>query len=443
MPLERLSAIPDVPRIVARDRDLPVGQAANAADGALADLVRGQQGYWARYKGLKLTSHFQPIYSLSHCRPIGHEGLLRAFDGNGLALSPASVIGSTENSGELQYLDRLCRFLHVANYDHLDADGLLFLNVHPEIVSSGPDGALGEFLPELIEGAGLSPARIVIEVMEQAVEDDCGFAKTLDYMRDLGCLIAMDDFGAGHSNFDRIWTLKPDLVKLDRGFALRVMADSRAHRLLPQIAGFIHEAGALVLLEGVETCEQATLALDADVDFVQGYYFGMPAPRPVSTDTAHVAIEELWHGYSSRQLGATSRYREAIAPYERAIYIAAMRLQRGKPMAESCAGFHTLAWAQLCYLLDGSGWQIGPGLTAPQSDAKKSGMGIDNALPEHTCWSRRPYFRRAVQHPEKVQVSRPYLSLSSGKVCVTVSIAFRHQGELRVLCGDLALPDRY
>lgn len=135
--------------------------------------------------------------------------------------------------------------------------------------------------------------------------------------------------------------------------------------------------------------------------------------------------------------------REAIAPYERAIYIAAMRLQRGKPMAESCAGFHTLAWAQLCYLLDGSGWQIGPGLTAPQSDAKKSGMGIDNALPEHTCWSRRPYFRRAVQHPEKVQVSRPYLSLSSGKVCVTVSIAFRHQGELRVLCGDLALPDRY
>ena len=56
-------------------------------------------------------------------------------------------------------------------------------------------------------------------------------------------------------------------------------------------------------------------------------------------------------------------------------------------------------------------------------------------------WSRRPYFGHAVENPGKAHVTRPYLSISTGLLCVTVSIAFRNwDDELQVLCGDVHWP---
>jgi hypothetical protein len=49
---------------------------AEAEQAPGADIVHSANGVLARYKGLTLTSHFQPIFSVSHCRAIGHEGLL-------------------------------------------------------------------------------------------------------------------------------------------------------------------------------------------------------------------------------------------------------------------------------------------------------------------------------------------------------------------------------
>jgi hypothetical protein len=52
-------------------------------------------------------------------------------------------------------------------------------------------------------------------------------------------------------------------------------------------------------------------------------------------------------------------------------------------------------------------------------------------------WSRRPYFRRAIEHPGRVQISRPCLALATAKSCVTLSIQLRSpDGQLLVLCGD-------
>ncbi|MCP2820997.1 EAL domain-containing protein, partial [Salmonella enterica subsp. enterica serovar Typhimurium] len=94
------------------------------------------------------------------------------------------------------YLDQLCRYLHVNNHAAQDThDGWLFLNIHPEVFRSGPDSDLSDFLPELSEHPDIDPRRIVIEVMEQAVSEHAGFARTVEYLRGLGCMIALDDFG--------------------------------------------------------------------------------------------------------------------------------------------------------------------------------------------------------------------------------------------------------
>ncbi|MBL8472538.1 MAG: EAL domain-containing protein [Rhodocyclaceae bacterium] len=406
-----------------------------------ADIVNSQDGVFAAYGPWRLTSHFQPIFSLSHCRAIGHEGLLRTFDEDGFPISPGRVISSARDFATLKFIDQLCRFLHVQNHElHGRPEGWLFLNVHPEVFRRGPEPDFGDFLPELSREGGMDPHRIVIEVMEDAVADHDGFAQTVDLLRARGCLIALDDFGAGHSNFDRIWTMQPEIVKLDRSFAKKASEESQARRLLPRIVSLIHEAGSLVLLEGVETPQQALLAMDSDIDFVQGYYFAMPQADPVDTRRVSPAIDELWDKCRTEQTESMRRYRELVAPYQAAITDAVDAMVNGTPMAGACAEFLRLSRAEHCYLLDDQGWQVGANLPA-QHLAPRS-AGSFHSLNSHAegRWSRRPYFRRALDQVGKLQVSRPYLSIASGQLCVTVSQSFLLHGQVHVLCGDLSWP---
>jgi hypothetical protein len=52
-------------------------------------------------------------------------------------------------------------------------------------------------------------------------------------------------------------------------------------------------------------------------------------------------------------------------------------------------------------------------------------------------WLRRPYFRAAISAPERVHVTRPYLSINEALPCVTLSVATRVGGQTCVLCGDI------
>ncbi|WP_026224520.1 sensor domain-containing phosphodiesterase [Methyloversatilis thermotolerans] len=416
--------------------------AAEADQRPGADIVHHAQGVLARYQGLTLTSHFQPIFSVSHCRAIGHEGLLRATDAEGTPVAPTRVISSPRSYEDLRYLDQLCRYLHVSNHAATaPSGGWLFLNIHPEVFRRGPDEDLSDFLPELTDHPEIDPRHIVIEVMEQAVSENEGFARTVEYLRGLGCMIALDDFGAGHSNFDRIWTLQPEIVKLDRSFATKSVEDPSARRLLPQIVSLIHEAGSLVLLEGVETEAQAVAALDADIDFIQGFYFAMPQARPVDTREMNVVLNTLWERFDLTRGHGAARYRELIAPYIHALGSSAVLMEEGAPMDDACRSFLDLERADCCFLLDAEGRQVGRNVRASSAHGRPDSQYRELSMNRHARWSRRPYFRRAIENVGKVQVTRPYLSISSGLLCVTVSIAYRAwNDELRVLCGDLHWP---
>jgi EAL domain-containing protein (putative c-di-GMP-specific phosphodiesterase class I) len=88
-----------------------------------ADIVRDASGVSAGYEGLKLTGHFQPIFSLSHCRAIGHEDLLRAADADLNPVAPGEIIAGTPDYEDLRYLDQLCRYLHATNHSARDTHG--------------------------------------------------------------------------------------------------------------------------------------------------------------------------------------------------------------------------------------------------------------------------------------------------------------------------------
>jgi EAL domain-containing protein (putative c-di-GMP-specific phosphodiesterase class I) len=370
-----------------------------------------------RWGDMALFSHFQPIYSLSHTRVVGHEALLRARNIQGQPVTPPEIFQACRGQVELARCDNLSRIVHVANFSAaLPQEQWLFLNVHPDVFQllcrDEGDGSLGQ----LIRHFNIVGEKLVLEVLESTVQDPQAFEASIEVARHHGCLIAIDDFGAGHSNFDRVWRLRPDIVKLDRSLVERAAKDRRAQRVVSQMVSLLHECGALVLMEGVETLDEAMLAMESDADMVQGYFFGRPQPPLIPSGHTPVSLSDLNAGLNQRREVQRQNYRSSVGPYRHAIGNAGVLLSAGRPMEVACRDFLTLPGAELCYLLDARGFQIGGNLWRDSSSVDYARAFEPLRESKGACWARRPYFRRAAGSVGVVQITRPYRSSTATRL---------------------------
>jgi EAL domain-containing protein (putative c-di-GMP-specific phosphodiesterase class I) len=403
--------------------------------------VRGVAGASSDYLGYRLASHFQPIYSLTHHRAIGHEALLRATHiATGAPVPPMALFASVDADAARVSLDRAALVQHLAAYTGGDANEWLFLNVHPRSLASTAGPAIPE-LAAALAAHGLRPGQVVIEVLESTLPDDADFDRRIDELRELGCLVSLDDFGAGHSNFDRVFRLRPEIVKLDRSVVVRAEVDPHARRIASQMVSLLHECGCLVLMEGIETDEGAYTALRCDVDFVQGYHFGRPAPTLAGGAGLH-ALRAAWDRFDRQSATDDRSWHEQMSPYKQSIELASVLLAGGATMDDACGRFLSQAGADMCYLLDKRGRQVvgnafRPGLSHHRLDGAERFAPLRDT--GHARWSRRAYFRGAEASPNMAQVTRPYMTLQGSRMCFTVSIQFDMGGCTRVLCGDASL----
>src|SRR5258705_3229760 len=103
---------------------------ASAPHGFDVEVTSGLERFSAQHGDLTLTSVFQPIFSLSHMRAVGYEGLLRAHDSLDLPVSPLDVFGQAARLGDVLQVDRLAQSLHLENFKTLGSEReLLVLNV--------------------------------------------------------------------------------------------------------------------------------------------------------------------------------------------------------------------------------------------------------------------------------------------------------------------------
>ena len=403
-------------------------------------LQTGSNQTVGNFAGLAIRSHFQPIFSVAHSRTVGFEGLMRPSDVDENPVSPLDAFKMGRDFSHVLTLDRLSSAVHIHNFLDLKADGWLFLNMNTEVfLDSVYDG---NFLAELLKAAGLAPHRVVIEILEQGMLNELRLGEAVQFFRKQGFLIALDDFGAGHSNFDRVWNLQPDIVKLDRSMITQAGSNLRIRRMMPVMVSLLHEAGSLVLMEGIETAGEALMAMDADADFVQGYYFAAPAEALPPEEKSRALFDQLWTDFREVTLPEVSFHRREVGPFLNAIGYAASLIESGIPLAHAASGFLDLPGAERCYLLDSEGRQIGENMVNPRQMATADQRYSPLANSKGANWSRRFYFRRALEHPGKVQVTRPYLSIAGANQCITVSIGSLVDGEMRVLCGDVNWRDR-
>jgi len=239
-------------------------------------LEREGEELVSKFIGLQLRSTFQPIYSTILGKALGYEALIRPSIGPSDPLAPAFAFGFADNQGRLVKFDRVARTLHALNYLHLpDTRGLLFLNVHPKLLVSV--NAHGQVFERILHAHSVPTHKVVIEILESAVDADKPLVEAIGNYRDRGYHIAIDNFGSKHSNLDRLWKLAPDYVKLDLSIIHEAENNPKVRRMLPKLIEIIHELGARAVVEGIENEAQYKVALDAGATLLQGYLLGKPA----------------------------------------------------------------------------------------------------------------------------------------------------------------------
>ncbi len=173
---------------------------------------------------------------------------------------------------------------------------------------------LAEIVIEALEGSGLPPHRLELEITESVLLQDSEATVTaLSRLRALGVRICMDDFGTGYSGLGYLRSFPFDKIKIDRSFIGDLSANGQSAAIIRAIADLASSLGMAVTAEGVETPEQLALVRAQGCTEVQGYLIGKPRPshevvpllaryrgaerhRPSSPAPAPVAIDEALAG---------------------------------------------------------------------------------------------------------------------------------------------------
>jgi EAL domain-containing protein (putative c-di-GMP-specific phosphodiesterase class I) len=224
-----------------------------------------------------VTTRFHPMVSVRKRSVVGFEALSGGINpSSGKGIPPTELFSHAAREGRTLELDRLCRSLAIERFaaqSNLADGSLLSLNLDPSILAEATGSG---HLINCVRSLGLNPSRIMIEILESSIGDAGALESFVRTYRNLGFLIAIDDMGTGFSNFERISLLKPDVLKLDRSMISRLASEYHMRAIVRSIVALSHRIGALVVAEGIETEEQALIALELGIDMLQGYYFCTP-----------------------------------------------------------------------------------------------------------------------------------------------------------------------
>jgi EAL domain-containing protein (putative c-di-GMP-specific phosphodiesterase class I) len=388
--------------------------------------------YFTEFLDYRIESAFQPIFTFAHNRPVAYEALLRARDRQGNFISPPEVLQQAAELGQSDKLEITLIILHAVNFFRLDIQHeWLFLNLNPVLTSSNLDFI--HELPEILNQFDIPLSRIVIEIVENSVSAHDNLIRAVKYLKQCGFIIAIDDFGAGHSNFSRIWDLRPNIVKLDRELLTRFRRNHGLKPLLSSLVEMLHECESLVLVEGIEDEQDAVLAALIDTDMHQGYFFGRPQARLCDMENPYLAGNLLDNKNQHEQIN-----QQLLPDMLKGLFLNAVNIAQNRPgLIDSCQSVLNHPKVVRCYLIDDKGQQIAEEYGQYAYD--KSNLN-SHSLPlvSEANWSRRIYFRKAISKMGEFHQTRPYLSLTSLNKCVTFSMGFRNrQKQSLVLCCDI------
>ena len=215
----------------------------------------------------------QPVVEAKGRAVAFREALLRVRTDDGAVVNAGAVLPAIERAGFVPMID--ARMLElVADYLQAHPDERVAMNVSPVTLES-PEW-LSIFAAHLGARPGVAP-RLIVEITETAaVRDPEATRARLDAMKALGCAVAIDDFGAGHTSFRHLRGFPVDLLKIDGAFVQNLSRSSDDRFFVRTLVDLAHHLNITTVAEWVEDEETAHMLADWGIDFLQGDHCGIP-----------------------------------------------------------------------------------------------------------------------------------------------------------------------
>lgn len=236
------------------------------------------------YKALKLlldenlfVYNYQPIVDVKKGRIYAYEALMRTS--GDINMSPLDILATAGVYKRLYDIERATMFNVMADYESRKG----VFKGRKIFINSIPGYFLNETDKEILRAQyGSLFNAFVFEITEVGTASDEEVLEMKElHSKELGIPLAIDDYGAGHSNIVNLLRYSPQVIKIDRYLITDVDKDKNKQMFIKGTIDFAAANNIKVLAEGVETEEEFREVIKLGVDYVQGYYTGKPSREPM------------------------------------------------------------------------------------------------------------------------------------------------------------------
>ena len=229
--------------------------------------------------GDEFVPYYQPVVDLQNGKLLGAEVLVRWRRKDGSFAEPGTFVPLMESSGLVLELTR--SLMRRVRNELGEAIGrrpamAVAFNIAP---AHFDDALILNDVGTIFDGSPLKLSQIVLELTERyEVENLTTMRRTIAALQGLGCKVAIDDMGTGHSGLSYILKLGVDIIKIDKIFVEAIGTESHSKAIIETLIDLANNMRMEIIAEGVETFDQVSYLRERGIRAAQGYAFAPPLP---------------------------------------------------------------------------------------------------------------------------------------------------------------------
>ena len=380
-----------------------------------------------------LFPYFQPIVGAASGTIIGYEALARQYDDYGRVISAGELFSSPDISvNQLITWDRRVRRLALQQFRLSNYNGYLTINISAAWIDLISDfNSLPTVL--MLDELNIDRSRVIIEITESKGDLD-KLVEIAGVYRRHGLKIAIDDFGAGFSQLERVMAIQPDIIKLDMQLFQNAAKGGIASDVVHLISRLAKRTGCRIVCEGVETADDFHFGLSCGAQYMQGYLFSPATAELKEPQHYQQQISALRKTFLTKTLAKEEHKIQFIANIKGLIELLKKALETDFNLNKLSAHPFEQSGVLRFYLCNNDGEQISSNFNFAD------GKWFEDVTQLGFNWAWRPYFYQllaleTVKDSYRLVTSERYRDFNTDMLCKTLSLRL---DEERILLLDIA-----
>ena len=218
------------------------------------------------FSKLNIDFVFQPIFSLKDNKLFAYEALMQPAEGE-----LQDLFESYARRRELHTLELATIFGATLAYYERGYNVPFLVNSFPsEVFLPEESKIFYDYFPEDIN------EKLIVQIIEYPELIYTNWNLKKKQIDKNGIKIALDNYGSGYNDITTSYIVEPHIVMLDKYLIENISHDKFVQKKFIKTIDMFHKENILVAAKGIETKEEYDFISTTDIDYVQGFYLGMP-----------------------------------------------------------------------------------------------------------------------------------------------------------------------